>query len=118
MTRFSAIRAPIGARRRRFVLEHAVDEPDGFGGALRRYVAGPVVWGALASIGSDERVQGGRGDRLATHRVELRYRPGVAPPMRLAAGPRRFGIRSAGDPDGRRRALVCEVEELIEEAAP
>lgn len=109
--------APIGARRRRFVLERPVDEPDGFGGSLRRYVAGPVVWGAMQAIGAAERIRGGREDRVATHRIDLRYRPGVAPPMRLAAGPRRFAIRSAGDPDGRRRDLVCEVEELIEEAA-
>lgn len=27
---------PIGARRRRFVLERPIEEPDGFGGTLRR----------------------------------------------------------------------------------
>lgn len=36
---------PLGARRRRFVLERPLEEPDGFGGVLRRYVAGPVLWG-------------------------------------------------------------------------
>lgn len=114
----SPARAPIGARRRRFVLEMPVDDPDGFGGILRRYVAGPVVWGALTPIGALDRVRGGREDRVATHRVGLRYRPGIAPPMRLAAGPRRFAIHSAGDPDGRRRETICEVEELIGEDAP
>lgn len=38
--------------------------------------------------------------------------------MRLADGPRRFAIRAADDPDGCRRDLVCEVEEVIEEASP
>jgi hypothetical protein len=33
--------------------------------------------------------------------------------MRLALGPRCFAIRSAADPDGRVRALVCLVEEII-----
>lgn len=117
MTERSQARAPIGARRRRFVLETPVDEPDGFGGAYRRYVAGPVVWGALAPVGVSERVRGGRADWAPTHRLSLRYRPGVAPPMRFAAGPRRFAIRSVGDPDGCRRELVCEVEELIEAAS-
>ncbi|WP_348529923.1 phage head completion protein, partial [Methylobacterium gnaphalii] len=42
----------------------------------------------------------------------LRWRAGVSPEMRLAAGPRRFAIRSAADPDGGRRDLVCEVEEI------
>lgn len=107
----------IGARRRRFVLETPIDEPDGFGGSLRRYVGGPVVWGALVPVGAVERQRGGRADRVTTHRIEIRYRPGVAPPMRLASGPRRFAIRSAGDPDGRRRVVVCDVEELNGEGA-
>lgn len=109
--------APIGARRRRFVLETPLDEPDGFGGHLRRYVAGPVLWGSIARVGADERTRNGRSESVATHRVGLRWRPGVASGMRLAAGPRRFAIRSAGDPDGRRRELACEVEEIVPEGA-
>ena len=113
--------SPIGARRRRFVLERPIEESDGFGGTLRRYVAGPLLWGAITPLGATERVRGGRGDLRATHRVRLAYRDGVTPAMRLAAGPRRFAIRRAGDPDGRRRDLLCEVKELVEtglETAP
>jgi len=109
---------PIGARRRRLVLERPLETPDGFGGSLRRYVPGPVLWGAVESLGHVERLRDGRADRSASHRITLRYRPGIVPPMRLADGPRRFAIRAAGDPDGRRRDLVCEVEELIGEEAP
>jgi SPP1 family predicted phage head-tail adaptor len=105
---------PIGARRRRFVLELPLEETDGFGGSLRRYVAGPVLWGAIEALGSPERTRGGRTDAVATHRVRLAYRAGITPAMRLTSGPRRFAIRAAGDPDGRRRDLVCQVEELIE----
>ncbi|MBB5756011.1 head-tail adaptor [Methylorubrum rhodinum] len=101
---------PLGARRRRLVLERPVDEPDGFGGRLRRYVAGPVLWGALEPLGASAGSNG-------RYRVRLRYRPGVAPAMRLADGARRFSIRSADDPDGARRALVCEVEEVIEDSS-
>ncbi|KQT58168.1 head-tail adaptor protein [Methylobacterium sp. Leaf456] len=101
--------ASLGARRRRLVLERPVDEPDGFGGRLRRFVAGPVLWGALEPLGSS-----GGGGR---YRVRLRYRAGIVPAMRLTDGARRFAIRSADDPDGARRALVCEVEEVIEEPA-
>ena len=80
-------RPALGARRRRFVLERPLEEPDGFGGVLRRYVAGPVLWGAMAPAGLD-------------------------PTMRLAAGPRRFAIRAVAEPDARGRDLVCHVEEL------
>lgn len=104
----------IGQRRRRFVLERPIENPDGFGGTLRRYVAGPLLWGAITPLGAAERVRGGRSDLRATHRVRLAYRDGITPAMRLVAGPRRFAIRAAGDPDGRRRDLLCEVEELVE----
>lgn len=106
------IHTPIGARRRRFVLETPLDTPDGFGGSLRRWVAGPVVWGSIARAQSDALARNGREDTVSVYRVGLRWRPGLTSDMRLAAGPRRFAIRSACDPDGRRRDLVCEVEEL------
>ncbi|MDR7039420.1 head-tail adaptor [Methylobacterium sp. BE186] len=116
MTRPSA-RPALGARRRRFVLERPVEDPDGFGGVLRRYVSGPVLWGAIEPVGEAERtrLRGGRGDPVATHRITLRARSGLAPAMRLCAGPRRFVIRSlapAGPPGG---DLVCRVEEVPEE---
>ncbi|MCJ2033274.1 head-tail adaptor protein [Methylobacterium sp. J-068] len=106
-------RAPIGARRRRFVLERPVEEPDGFGGVIRRFVAGPLLWGAIEPLGALERVRLGRADAVPTHRVRFTYGPAITPAMRLASGLRRFAIRTAVDPDGRRRELVCEVEELI-----
>ena len=108
---------PIGARRRRYVLERFVDDPDGFGGHLRRFVAGPLLWGTLEATGHAERARGGRSDAVATHRIRIAYRADVTPAMRLASGQRRFAIRAAGDPDGRGRDLVCEVEELIEARA-
>ncbi|MFC6789491.1 head-tail adaptor protein [Methylobacterium komagatae] len=110
-------RPPLGARRRRFVLERPVEEPDGFGGVLRRFVPGPVLWGAIATLGAVPRLRGGRADSLVTHRITLRARTGLSPSMRLSAGTRRFSIRSVADPDERGRDLVCEVEELPPEVS-
>ena len=110
-------RPPLGARRRRFVLEKPVEQPDGFGGVLRRYVPGPTLWGAIATVGALERLGGGRADRLVTHRVTLRARADLTPAMRLSAGPRCFAIRAVSDPDARGRDCVCEVEELVPEAS-
>ena len=103
---------PIGARGRRFVLEVPLESPDGFGGVIRTYAAGPQVWGAIEMLRGDERVRAGRPEQAVTHRVTLRYRDGVTSAMRLVRGLRRFAIRSAGDPDGRRRELICLVEEI------
>jgi head-tail adaptor len=50
----------IDARRRRFVLELPVESPDGFGGVVRTYAAGPQLWGAIETIRGDEQVRAGR----------------------------------------------------------
>lgn len=104
----------IGARGCPFVLEVPLETPDGFGGVIRSYRPGPQLWGAIQLLHGGERRRGDRPESVATHRVTLRWREGVTPAMRLVRGPRRFAIRSAADPDGRRRSLVC----LVEETAP
>jgi SPP1 family predicted phage head-tail adaptor len=103
---------PIGARRRRFVLELPLESPDGFGGVVRSYAAGPQLWAAVEMLNGGERFRAGRAEQAVTHRVTIRYREGVTAAMRLARGPRRFAIRAAADPDGGKRALVCLVEEI------
>lgn len=105
-------RTSIGARRRLFVVETPLDTPDGFGGQIRSYVPGPQVWGALELVAGDERVRAGRAEEAVTHRIRLRHRTGIPAAARLALGPRRFSLRSASDPDGRERDLVCLVEEI------
>ncbi|AWN41213.1 head-tail adaptor protein [Methylobacterium durans] len=113
----SSPRPALGARRRRFVLERVVEDPDGFGGMLRRFVPGPVLWGSIEPVAEAERtrLRGGRADAVATHRIILRARSGLAPAMRLSAGPRRFVIRSLAPAGPPGRDLVCRVEEVPEE---
>jgi SPP1 family predicted phage head-tail adaptor len=105
-------RPTISARRRRFVLELPLAQPDGFGGTTVSFAPGPELWGAIELVSQDERVRGDRPETAATHRVHLRYREGVSGAMRLTSGLRRFAIRGCADPDGRRRDLVCLVEEI------
>jgi SPP1 family predicted phage head-tail adaptor len=106
-------RASIGARGRRFVLERTLESPDGFGGVIRSYQPGPLIWGAIQLAGQAERLRAGRPDAAVTHQITFRFRDDVAAPMRLSCGPRRFTIKAASDPDGRRRDLVCLVEEIV-----
>ncbi len=103
---------PIGALSRRFVLELPVETPDGFGGVIRTYAAGPELAGAIQYLGGGERFRADRAEQAATHRVTLRYRAGVTAAMRLTLGTRCFAIRAASDPDGSGRELVCLVEEV------
>lgn len=102
----------IGARARRFVLEMPLERPDGFGGVIRSYALGPQMWGAMEMLSGIERVRADRPEQALTHKVTLRYRDGVTAAMRLVSGLRRFAIRTASDPDGSRRELVCLVEEI------
>ena len=105
-------RTSIGARGRRFVLEVPLESPDGFGGVIRSYAAGPQVWGAIEMLKGEERLRAARSEEAITHRVTMRYRDGVTAAMRLVRGLRRFAIRAVSDPDGTRRELVCLVEEI------
>lgn len=102
----------IGARGRRFTLEVPVEAPDGFGGVIRTYQAGPRLWGAMETMGAGERLRADRPEASVTHRVTFDWRTGVNDGMQLTLGLRRFRIKAAGDPDGARRRLVCLVEEV------
>lgn len=102
----------IGERGRRFTLEMPLESPDGFGGAVRSWQPGPQLWGSIRMLAASERVRAAAAEDLATHRVTLAFRDGVTSAMRLTLGPRRFRIRHAADPDGRRRVLECLVEEI------
>ncbi len=108
----AAARKRIGARSRRFTLEVPLETPDGFGGVIRTWQPGPLLWGAIEHLSTLDRVRADRADAAVTHRVTLRHREGVSEAMRLLLGPRRFRIRSAADPDGSCRELVCLVEEI------
>lgn len=108
----SARLATIGERGRRFVLEVPLETPDGFGGIIRTFQPGPQLWGAMELLSQGERSVAAHVDAAVTHRVTMRWREGVSPAMRLQLGPRRFRIRAASDPDGRRRSLVLLVEEI------
>ena len=108
----AARRTPIGRRSCRFTLELALESPDGFGGVIRTWQPGPLLWGSIEHLATRDRLDADKAEAAVTHRITLRHREGVGNTMRLLLGPRRFRIRSAADPDGTRRELVCMVEEL------
>lgn len=105
-------RAPVGALRRRLLLEAAVTTPDGLGGTTQVYETVAAVWAQLEWIAGGERWRRGRPEQVATHRVTLRWRAGVDAGQRLRDGDRHFDIRAVADPDGGRRRLVCLVQEI------
>jgi SPP1 family predicted phage head-tail adaptor len=105
-------RRPVGAMRRRLLLEAPVELPDGAGGSLRAFETAAAVWAQVEWLSGDERWQGGRPEQRVSHRITLRWRAGVDAGQRLRDGAQIFDIRAVGDPDGGRRRLVCLVEEI------
>ena len=104
----------IGDLRRLLRLEVAVDTPDDVGGVTRSWRDLGSVWAALErpGAGSAERDESDRREFATSYRATLRWRGDITGNHRLREGERIFAIRSAVDPDGRRRRLVCTVEEV------
>ncbi|AZO78343.1 MULTISPECIES: phage head closure protein [unclassified Bosea (in: a-proteobacteria)] len=105
-------RRPVGALRCRLLLEAPVETADGAGGQLRSFETVAAVWAQVEWLSGDERWRGERPEQAASHRITLRWRAGVDAGQRLRAGDQIFDIRTAGDPDGGRRRLVCLAEEV------
>jgi SPP1 family predicted phage head-tail adaptor len=104
--------APVGALRRRLVLEAAVATSDGLGGTTQAFETVAALWAQVEWLAGGEHWRRGRPEQAATHRVTMRWRAGVDAGQRLRDGERRFDIRSVADPDGSRRRLVCDVLEI------
>jgi SPP1 family predicted phage head-tail adaptor len=105
-------RRPVGALRRRLLLEAPAETTDGAGGRLLGFETVAAVWAQVEWLSGDERWRGERPEQAASHRITLRWRTGVDSGQRLRDGDQIFDIRAVGDPDGARRRLVCLVEEV------
>lgn len=101
-----------GAARRRMILEAPMETPDDIGGVTRRFAPVATLWASLTPVAAAERREGGRMELAITHRVRMRWRPGVVAAMRLRLGARLFEIRGVHDEEERHRALVCQCEEI------
>lgn len=102
----------ISARRSLVTVELPQDKPDGFGGFIRSYVAGPSIWARITPLKHLFERQGEQTELQVTHRVLVRYRTDIDLTKRLRLGPRVFALRGYYDPDGRRVNLVVWCKEI------
>ena len=106
-----------GRRRHRLVLQSSNTQSDGGGGQAGDPWAAPItvatVWGSVEPVSGRERLRAQRLEAQVTHRVTIRYRPGVNSDMRLVFGARVFNIRAVLDQGERRRALELLCEEGV-----
>ena len=102
-----------GALDTRLVLQAAAETPDGQGGASRTWAGVAALWCRVEPLAVSGRELAGQAGQVATHRICLRARPGVAVGMRFSRQGRAFGIKAMHDPDGSGRYLVCLCEETV-----
>lgn len=69
------------------------------------------AWAAIEPISGREYIEAHMGGAEVTHRVMMRYRPGVTPEMRVVSGERVFAIVSVLDRDERHAELTLMCKE-------
>ena len=101
---------PIGALRRRLILEALTRTPDGSGGITDAWTNLAVIWAAIHPRTGSEIFDEGRTEGRITHDIWVRPRPDIAPGQRLRINARLFNIRAVLRPDEfvNRLRLICE----------
>ncbi len=102
----------IGARRLRVELQEPGETADDIGGVTRTFEPRVTLWARLQPGAGTERADAQRAESAATHQLTIRWRNDVTAAMRFVSGARVFNVLAVADPDGRRRDLVCRVEEV------
>ncbi len=101
---------PIGALRRRLVLEALERTSDGAGGSTGSWALVAVLWAAIHPRHGSESFDAGRVEGRLTHDIWIRTNTSVIPGQRLRLDTRIFNIRAVLQPDPfvNRMRLVCE----------
>lgn len=86
---------------------------DGFGGGTIATVDTADVWASIEPLTGQERLQAGQFDTSITHRIRMRYYPGLRPHWQVKFGTRVFDIKSVADLEERRREVELMCEELV-----
>ena len=102
----------ISERRSLLTMELPQDRPDGFGGFIRSYVAGPSIWARIVPMKHLFDRSTDQAELQVTHRVTIRHRTDIDLTKRLRLGPRIFALRGYYDPDGRRVRMILWCKEI------
>ena len=103
--------SPLGHMRKRVILEQPVETPDVIGGVTRSFATLATLWAQIAPVRGAEALIAVQQQEIITHRLRLRYLPGVTAAMRFRLGARILWIRDVTDEDETRRYLICHCQE-------
>lgn len=110
--------SPLGDLRHPVTIESPVDTSDGVSGGLSRtweaFISG---WAQIRPVSANERFFAGKLESNVTHRVKMRYRPGVKTRMRVnytvGETTRYFQIHGAPNVDERNEFMMIYCEEGV-----
>ena len=103
----------IGRLRHRIILQTSTLTQDSLGVASEAWEDTATVYAQIEALSGREFFEAARVNAEVTHRVRIRYRPGIVPAMRVLAGDRTLDIRSVLDVDGRKRELTLMCAERV-----
>lgn len=101
-----------GRLRKRVRIQTPVDAQNGLGEMIRAWSTVATVWAAVEPLRGREMFDAAQVQAEISHRVQLRYRPGVNTTMRILFGSRVLQIQSVIDVDERRRELQLMCREM------
>lgn len=102
-----------GELRQRVTLQRpGTPTPDAMGGRSVPWANVGTTWAHVEPLEGNERLRAMQVSPRLSHRITMRYRPGVTSAMRVLYGARVFGLRSVIDPDERHERLVLLAEEV------
>ncbi len=102
-----------GKLRCRMVLEEPVRLSDGGGGASISWSQIATPWAAIEPLSGNEHPRYEGIEATLSHKITLRFRPGITPYMRLRLDTRIFNILALRNEDEKGRWLICLCEEVI-----
>lgn len=106
-----------GMLRHRVTLQRFQQGQDAYGGPVETWEDVATVWASLEAVSGREFFASQQVQSEVTHKVTIRFRPGVAADMRIVYGGRVFGIVAPlPDNRGTRLVLMCREVSYEQEA--
>ncbi len=106
-----------GKLRHRITFQRFDGESDDYGDPLEaddsHWTDVATTWAAIDPVSGRELYAAEQSQSEVTHKVRLRYRPGLTTAMRISRGKRRFKILSIIDWEERHESLLMMCKELV-----
>lgn len=101
---------PAGRLRERVTIQQESQANDSMGGGARGWADVATVWASVEPLRGMEQLQAMQLEISVSHKVIMRYRPGVTAKNRLLWGDIALNIREATNPDRKKMflQLICD----------